>query len=176
MKTLSLWQPWATLFVYGAKRIETRSWQWPKSWPLPAVLAVHATKSWGRGHDRDDYEQLCAEEPFRTALFECGFRDGGRVAVEAIPLGAVVGIVRLVACVGTAQLVGGLAFKGALTERERAFGNYTPGRYGWVADRAQPFARIVPAAGAQGIWHWNAPAEVEETARAWGQELTEVTP
>lgn len=41
MKTLSLYQPWATLMVIGAKRIETRSWMSRYRGPL----AIHSTKS-----------------------------------------------------------------------------------------------------------------------------------
>ena len=42
MKCLSLWQPWASLVVIGAKRFETRSW--PTNYRGP--LLIHAAQRW----------------------------------------------------------------------------------------------------------------------------------
>ena len=44
MFAVSLWQPWASLMAGGAKKVETRSWRWPKE--LPAIVAIHAAKTW----------------------------------------------------------------------------------------------------------------------------------
>lgn len=42
MKAISLWQPWATLWVLQIKRNETRSWAFPH-WYTGSV-AIHAAK------------------------------------------------------------------------------------------------------------------------------------
>jgi len=41
MKALTIWQPWATLIMIGAKPYEFRSWQ-PPRWLIGQRLAIHA--------------------------------------------------------------------------------------------------------------------------------------
>lgn len=41
MKALTVWQPWATLIMIGAKPYEFRSWR-PPSWLVGQRLAIHA--------------------------------------------------------------------------------------------------------------------------------------
>ncbi len=41
MKALTIWQPWATLIMLGAKPYEFRSWQ-PPRWLVGQRLAIHA--------------------------------------------------------------------------------------------------------------------------------------
>ena len=41
MQAISVCQPWASLIVCGAKRIETRSWSTPHRGPL----AIHVSKT-----------------------------------------------------------------------------------------------------------------------------------
>lgn len=41
MKALTIWQPWASLIMIGAKPYEFRSWQ-PPSWLVGKRLAIHA--------------------------------------------------------------------------------------------------------------------------------------
>ena len=48
MKALSLTQPWATLVVIGAKRIETRSWHTSYVGPLLIHAAKAIPSSWGQ--------------------------------------------------------------------------------------------------------------------------------
>ena len=44
---------------------------------------------------------------------------------------------------------------GALdTPRERVFGNWSPGRYGWILSNPILFEKPIPARGKQGIWDW----------------------
>ncbi len=41
MKAITLWQPWASLIMFGPKRVENRTWR-PKYTDLPCRLAIHA--------------------------------------------------------------------------------------------------------------------------------------
>lgn len=41
MKAITLWQPWASLIVFGPKRVENRTWR-PKYLELPCRIAIHA--------------------------------------------------------------------------------------------------------------------------------------
>ena len=41
-----------------------------------------------------------------------------------------------------------------LTSQERAFGDYTPGRYAWLLSDVRPLAAPIPAKGQLGLWRW----------------------
>jgi hypothetical protein len=166
MKCLSLWEPWATLLVAGEKKIETRSWPWRGD--LPAVLAIHAAKRF-----TPEQRMLCEREPFHSALRRAGWYE------RPIPSGVVIGLVRLVECVGTALTTLGrwpmsptdyppptLAGKYLETfPDERHFGDYSGGRYAWTCDRFGRFVEPYPCVGRQSVFEWHAPRGVEEAAR-----------
>ena len=168
MKCISLWNPWAVLWANGQKRIETRGWAYRG--PLPCVLAVHASKQWGPG-----LATLCLKPPYRDALESCGVRlAADPAACKAgwnLPFGAVVGLVRVAWCKRTSIVrmdapdAEPFARTGAetlhLAQKEYAFGDFTPGRFGWVCDHFRPLPAPVPLRGMQGVFDWDAPAEVE---------------
>jgi hypothetical protein len=137
MKVLTLTQPWATLVALGRKKIETRSW--PTNYRGP--LAIHAAKGFPR-----DCCLLCETEPFRTAL-GCRWTD--------LPRGRVLCVTSLVDCRTTMQLFGGLS------PMEKAFGDYTPGRYGFeLGPIARVFDPALEVKGALGLWDWDAPSDL----------------
>lgn len=123
VKALSLWQPWATLVVTGAKRIETRGWQTS----VRGELAIHAAKTWNSA-----LAKLCRQEPFASALRGTG----------TMPFGSVIGVVSLTAIDPVDSLVD-------ISERERAFGNYGPGRFAWSLDNIIRLEEPVPCRGHQ---------------------------
>lgn len=145
MKIVSLWQPWASLFAGGRKAIETRSWRFP--FELPCVLAIHAAKCLGPGQ-----RAAFLNPEFAAALAALGY--GGPV-----PLGAVVGVVRIKEVI---RFTEGMH---PPPEPEALFGDFRPGRWGWVADKARLFARPIPLRGQQGIWEWTRPDDVELVTR-----------
>lgn len=157
VKALSLWQPWASLLACRLKRIETRSWPFPRGLALPCVVAIHATKTWGKGHDEDDYEAICLAPRFREALAGCGYE-----SPAAIPRGCILGLGVVAGCWPTADLVDGRVPEvGCLTAEENAFGDYSPGRFGWLFPRVRLFGEPIPQRGGQGLWEWDAPAECD---------------
>src|SRR5689334_18391016 len=87
MKCLSVIQPWASLIVAGAKRFETRSWCTSHRGPL----AIHAARTFP-----EPARDLCLEEPFRSILVDMSVKSW-----FDLPVGAVLGTVRLVDCVRT---------------------------------------------------------------------------
>ena len=141
IQTISLWQPWASLWAGGQKKIETRSW--PLFGQLPRTLAVHAAKRFDR-----ECRALCDREPFRSALARIGYD------ADSLPLGCVVGVV-IVTRVYRFQLGGVLP-----PEPERSFGDYHEGRYGWETNGNRLLAEPVPAKGMQGVFGWTPPAEL----------------
>jgi len=132
-KVISLWQPWATLMLIGAKQIETRSWQTP----FKGTLVIHAAKKWDR-----DLQQIANSEPFASVLRGHGYDP------NALPLGAALGAVILDRCVSVDQL-------STISEQERAFGDYSAGRFGWLTSRPRPFREPLPVAGEQGLRDWS---------------------
>lgn len=143
MKIISLWAPWAHLWAGGKKRIETRGKNWMAPYPLPLWLAVHAAKRLEKPE-----RELCAQEPFRSALAALGY-----ASADDLPLGCVVGVVRVVRAY---QFSPG----DVPPSPECSFGDYAPGRWGFQTDRNLVFQRPIPVKGFQGVWEWTRPEDV----------------
>lgn len=137
MKAISLWEPWATLMALDAKRIETRSW----ATHVRGQVAIHAAKQ--PFHPGDWPPDLLAWMS-RVKFWGSGYH-----------YGCVVAIAELVDCVPTEQLLL------QVDERERAFGNYHPRRFGWVFKNVRRLTSPIPARGSQGFWEWDSPELLE---------------
>lgn len=135
MKLISLWEPWATLMAIGAKRIETRSWETMyRGW-----LAIHASKS---GLAKAQLRDTLTDPAFAKALKDAELKPGHILAV-----------VKLRLCARTQDLSDNLvaAHRGPLTAQEIAFGDYHPGRFGWVTDELFRLPEPIPYKAAQGL-------------------------
>lgn len=147
VKALSLHQPWASAIALGTKRIETRHWSTNYRGPL----LIHAAKT-RESLDEDDPEEdlrfICA--PTRRPIAGMpGWPD------SLMPLGALVAIARLSACVPAIHPHPD--YQRLLTERELSLGFFAPGRYGWVLADVRPLPAPIPWKGAQGVFE--VPAE-----------------
>ncbi len=147
MKALTLTQPWAQLVAIGAKKIETRSWRTDYTGPL----AIHAAK----GFPADARELASCRlvlDPMRPY-----FRDDIPM-LKQYPLGAVVAICRLKACVPTEVLdPGDTVFSVSvqkLSDQEIQFGDFSRGRWGWLLEDIKMLPTPIPAKGALGLWEW----------------------
>lgn len=150
MKALSLTQPWATMVALGVKKIETRSW--PTHYRGP--LAIHAAKGLGGIGGPSGLIDVCRQEPFRSALVAV-FGNPLTLA-HALPLGAVVAVATLhrVGRIGR-RADGAVVLQGRelpVVGDELAFGDYTPGRYGWVLTNVGRLAEPIACRGALGLW------------------------
>lgn len=172
MKAITLTPPWGTLVAIGAKRIETRAWSTNYRGPL----AIHQAKLLNGLRRRDDevrvgtrelekrLADLCDQDPFFPALR--GHLSGYTAAERAkdLPRGAIVAVVNLADCIRTEHVdiaswirshhLGHMAHPQlrALVEQERAFGDYTPGRYAWTFDRLVNLHDGIECAGGRGLW------------------------
>lgn len=155
MRALSIQQPWASLIIIGAKRIETRSWPCPPHL-LGETIAIHASQRFPM-----DAQYLCLTQPFLKALDAAGHAE----PELTLPRGAVLGTARIVACVRTEELLD-IARARPLSEQERAFGDYRPGRWGWILGDVKRFETPVPAKGALGLWRWDGVEASNERAGA----------
>lgn len=107
--SISLWQPWASLWSLGEKVSETRHW----ATGYRGILLVHAAKRM-----TPETRRLSLTEPFRETLK----KDPSWMAKR----GHVIGAVYLSGCY---KINADLRAK--QTAREIAFGDWTDGRYAW---------------------------------------------
>lgn len=126
MKAISLWQPWASAIALGHKRVETRHW----STRYRGEIAIHAA----RRFEREEREFAAVERAL------------GRMP-DRIPLGAFVAVATLVDVKTTEELD---AMR--LCAIERLYGNYGPGRFGWLLGNIRPLREPVGATGRQSLW------------------------
>jgi hypothetical protein len=150
LKVLTLTQPWATLVALGAKKLETRSW----STRHLGSLLIHAAKGFPTRA-----QVLCAQEPFRTAL--------QAYTAATLPTGVIVALVRMDGFFRIAEQTAS-----QLTPWERAFGDYTPGRFAWDLADVRPLPTPVPARGHLGLWDWEVPPDLEK----WIQQIAPPPP
>ena len=124
MKAYTVYQPYAYATVAGIKHYETS----PRRTSIRGRVAVHAAKGKPR---------------FVTLAVDMALNRPARLAY-----GAVVGAVEIVDCVPVEEIMH------TLTERERALGDYSPGRFAWVLRNPIMFEKPIPARGQQGWWNW----------------------
>ena len=144
MKCLSLWQPWATLIAIGAKQIETRHWSTNYRGPL----LIHAAKHWDRG-----LSQMCAEEPFNTALCEAGFSFHDHGHTWGLPFGSIICLVSLDDCITTEDAQHPPEEWPFLSEYEADFGDFSEGRFAWLCKNVRRFPPPISFSGHQGIFN-----------------------
>jgi hypothetical protein len=154
MKVLTLTQPWATLVAIGAKQIETRSWSTSYRGPL----AIHAAKGLAPVGGRAGLYDLAFSDP--DGYFYSALHQANVFCIDDLPLGAIVATCELVCCklMNIPNLKRGwYNVAGAdwpLTDQERAFGDYTPGRFAWLLANIRALPKPIPAKGALGLWEW----------------------
>jgi hypothetical protein len=143
---LTLTQPWASLVACGAKRIESRSWTTGRrGW-----LAIHASKAFPL-----DAQRFAETPVVRKALLAAGYirqpGDESTCSSWQLPSGQVIAIARLTCIVRlpSEEL--------RVDEQERAFGNYTNGRYAWIFAEVHSLPLQMPARGSLGLWQWKVP-------------------
>ena len=131
MNILSLWQPWASFMALGYKLNETRSWATSYRGPL----AIHAAKNTSAIKDADDILQ-------DAGLLK---EDETTEGATKWPLGEIIVVVRLVDCVRTESI------RDSLSQRERAMGDYSDGRFALVTTDLKRIKPGIPFRGMQGL-------------------------
>jgi hypothetical protein len=137
---VTLHEPWATLMMVAnpedRKKIETRDWE-PVvgERPYRGPLVIHAGKKLDR--------HACYDEPFDSVLAR---HFGTRDYVSRFKLGHILGTVELLHVATTDLLLHSVG------DTEAAFGDYYPGRFGWITDYAIPLPNPIPARGMQKLW------------------------
>lgn len=135
MKALTVWQPWASLLVHGAKEYETRSWSTRHRGPL----AIHAAK-------RRPPAVACRNPRIRAALDRAGLTHPRDLRRSAI-----LGVVRVVDVhhVEDRRLF--------ISKEERGLGDWSEGRYAWEVEALEVFEQPRRASGSQKLWNVKLP-------------------
>jgi hypothetical protein len=143
MKTLTLTQPWASLIALGEKQVETRSWHTNYRGPL-AIHAAISFPGWAK--------RQCFMPPFAGVLA------GHDLSPDTLPLGRVLCITSIVDCLRTEQISEAWCLYSE-SIHEEAFGNFAPGRFGFVLQHGieKVFDPPPYAKGSLGLWEWSEP-------------------
>jgi len=137
MKVLSMIQPWATLFVYGESKYETRSWKTNYRGPL----AIHTSKKIDKA--------VCRHEAIKAILDRHGYNE------ENLPTGKIIAVCDLVNCLKVSEnnetwavLEDGRIVSG----NDYFIGGYPVGGYVWEVQNMQMLDEFIPAKGKLGLW------------------------
>lgn len=133
MKVLSLLQPWASLVVTGVKKIETRTW----TTTYRGELAIHASL----GKTAAD---LAKDQPFSKYIKD----------FNSLPFGAIIGKVMLVDVARIDPFQNLDKLMQMISADEKAFDDFTEGRYAWILEEPVEFKNIIPVKGSLGIWNY----------------------
>ncbi|GGZ02449.1 ASCH domain-containing protein [Novosphingobium colocasiae] len=166
MKALTLWQPWASLVIAGAKPYEFRSWRPPASL-IGQRIVIHAAARkvdreeacwlWTLLMDRHHSEQeriaaaeTCLHADIAIPILERGFMDG----LEPLPLAAALGT----AIVGEPRLGTRIAEEFGVP-RANDSDRDSHANLGWPMLDIEPWPEPIPMRGKQGLWNWPDPAD-----------------
>lgn len=125
MKCISLWQPWASAIPLLLKQIETRG----RGTSVRGRIGIHAAKHWAGPEQR----------------FTAGRRRAGDPLPDPLPLGAVVATAVLYDCRRTEDLTAA-----GISDLEQMYGDYTPGRFGWMLSEIVAIQEPITVPGRQG--------------------------
>lgn len=140
MRAISIWQPWASLYLGPAKQYETRHWSTRYRGPL----LIHASK-----------RRVGALDPLLEAMLASRLDPQWR---GSLAYGAIIGRVELIDCVSTND------FQPGPFSPEFCSGNWERDRFAWKrAPEVIRFAAPIPYIGRQGFF--SVPDEVLRDAK-----------
>ncbi len=157
MKAITVWQPWASLIMVGAKPFEFR----PKSFLAyvspPRIgerIVIHAG---ARPIKPAEVEDLLSrlDDPDNTTGLEPALarklleRCRAAAKYQALPLGAGLGT----AIIGKPRNAGHI-FRMPVADSDRAAEDLSAFNWAWPLSDVKPFDAPIPMRGAQGFWNW----------------------
>lgn len=130
MKAITLWQPWASLWLTPRKVHETRPWRTH----YRGELAVHAAKA------------VIPETNMTRSLIDiCCDEFGGHWQMD-LPRGAIIGVVQLLDCYSSNDNL-------PVDNSDEACGDFTMGRWLWKRGQFLSLAQPLVISGKQGLWN-----------------------
>lgn len=161
-KVLTLWQPWASLLAYGAKKIETRPK--PTTWTAEkGTYLIHAASKWTK-----EQAEICIQEPFKSALMNLGYlhkhedeNTGYKGYSFSFPMSSIIGSIEVTECceityvhpiLERAMYINSHRTYFEVRDSEYHFGDYTEGRYAWLTQNPRVLKTPIPYKGGQGYY------------------------
>ena len=147
MKALTLWQPWASLIIAGAKPFEFRRWDFRRR-NVDLVgkrIVIHAgARKINRAEMQDLLQRLRTGETALIVEIAQPIVERALTSPGAFPLSAGLGT----AMIGVPQRVTDLFAGVADSDR------LDHSQWAWPLGDIRPFVPVVPMRGAQGFWGW----------------------
>lgn len=137
MKAITIWQPWASLIMAGAKPFEWRNWPAPR-WSLGRIVIHAGTRPMRIAEINELFEDIDAAQTSLVAGLALPILERAHLG---LPLGA---------GLGTAVL----GVPRRATEIYPGDDRCDPKKWGWPLRDPEPFEPFVPARGFQGFWEW----------------------
>lgn len=165
LPAISLWQPWASLCVWGVKPWETRGWM---TSARGRVLAIHAAKRWRKDQEQWSFDLIHQVLEWPDLPPELGqelrYVLNAGPAVE-LPRGAIVGTV----------VCGRAHATDAWQPPDRYYltGDFGPHRFAWELTRPARLRKPIPWTGTQGFFEVEIPPDaIDDNAPTfWAPEV-----
>lgn len=154
-KALTVYQPWASMIIYGWKPWEFRKWKFTDKTYLAKLVGqriiMHASARPVRVAEVDDILARIEEGESALSVDAVPFLKGLRQArqskeVGGAPISAALGTVILGEPKSVVEI-----FKDKVADSDRLDHHM----YGWPMTEPIVFPKPIPAAGAQGFWNWS---------------------
>lgn len=153
MKAITIWQPWATLIIAGAKPYEFRGWPAPRA-IRGQRIGIHAgARAIRRTEIQDLIARLNGDQAWSTALHKdiaLPILERALTSPGALPLASMLGTAMLGEPINGSKIVH--EFGGHVNDSDRM----EHSNWAWPLTEIQPLEPIVPVRGAQGFWEWRA--------------------
>lgn len=154
MKALTVYQPWASLIMVGAKPYEFRRWSFAARFPslVGQRIVIHASARMIKpGEVLDIVERLAEGTSALLPELARPFLDrltGGHLQRNNLPLACGLGTAVLAEPVRAVDL---LELKTAGVDSDRI----DHAVWAWPLRDLEPFDAPIPRRGLQGFWHWS---------------------
>jgi activating signal cointegrator 1 len=137
LKVLSMIQPWASLFVLGEAKFETRTWKTNYRGPL----AIHTSKKIDKS--------VCSHRAIKALLGKHGY------SPESLPTGKIIAVCSLINCLKVTEnhQTWAVLEDGQMVSGNHYFiGDFREGNYAWVVQDMKLLEEGIPAKGKLGLW------------------------
>jgi hypothetical protein len=159
MKALTIWQPWASLIMAGAKPYEFRGWRPPAS-AIGQRIVVHASALKRNLRDLILLEAIlqaggersaetCLRSEIALPLLAAAIEDP-----STLPIGVGLGTAILGEPRSGIDIAAEFGVPRANDSDRDQHANW-----GWPLTDIEPFAEPIPMRGLQGLWPWPEPTE-----------------
>ena len=152
MKALTIWQPWCSLIVAGAKPYEFRGWAAPASIQGQRIALHAGARKTKRDEIADLFMRLSKGDAWTTGLradLALPLLERWLAQPDLLPLSSIIGTAVLGKPVSAFDIAG--EFGATLNDSDRA----EHSNFAWPMIQPLAVAPVIPAKGAQGFWNWH---------------------